>query len=326
MRVNAQFEISHPTRQAMIFYKLFVTASLMSASLGAPLNITEPKPLAIPFGGGSASINQMANGGTRIYHQVENGSIWEIAATGPFLGKPTFHAQGLLVPANEVLYGTPIASTSVDGNFEDDHVFFFSPELIVSEYIWTGTEWIGGPSCTQCLTAQGFVAASAQYLYAAENLSAGAPSTLRVGFSSAGAPGSLTEANKVGGVWQLGYDPQTEVVKCFSVKSICPSPAKLTHMSISVGHALSASLAGHLYTPHVDTLDLMISMDTNVYHVIISEIDATVTHLTLNTGCKNVDTLCSLLGKLLNVTQLDLRHNIGKVIALVADATRFAIP
>ncbi|KAJ6462944.1 hypothetical protein C8R45DRAFT_1108012 [Mycena sanguinolenta] len=56
----------------------------------------------------SASINQVANGGTRIYHQVEDGSIWEIAATRPFFGQPTVSGQQLLVPANEVLYGTPI--------------------------------------------------------------------------------------------------------------------------------------------------------------------------------------------------------------------------
>ncbi|KAJ7476737.1 hypothetical protein FB451DRAFT_1243864 [Mycena latifolia] len=187
----------------MIFSKLFVTLSLLGPVLGAALNVTGPQPLAIPFGGGSASIVQNLNGDTRIYHQTADGSIWEIGATGPFV-KPTFEAQGLLVPAAEVLPGTPIVATSVDGNFADVHVFFFSPKLVVSEYIWTGIGWTGGSTCTKCLTANGFVAASAQYLYATENNAATAASTLRVGFNGAGAPGSLTEANKVGGVWQLG--------------------------------------------------------------------------------------------------------------------------
>ncbi|KAJ7476757.1 hypothetical protein FB451DRAFT_247170 [Mycena latifolia] len=188
----------------MIFSKLFVTLSLLGPVLGVVLNVTGPQPLAIPFGGGSASIVQTPTSDTRIYHQNPDGSIWEISASGPFV-KPAFEGQFLLVPAAEVLPGTPIVATSVDGNLADVHVFFFSPKLVVSEYIWTnGIGWTGGSTCTKCLTANGFVAASAQYLYAVENLAATAASTLRVGFNGAGAPGSLTEANKVGGVWQLG--------------------------------------------------------------------------------------------------------------------------
>ncbi|KAJ7469604.1 hypothetical protein FB451DRAFT_1368566 [Mycena latifolia] len=188
----------------MRFFTPFVALSLLSPVLGAVLNATRPQALAVPFGGGSASIVQNPNGNTRIYHQAADGNIWEVGASGPFV-RPAFEGQDLLIPASEVLPGTPIVATSVDGNFADIHVFFFSREMVVSEYFWTGgVGWFGGPNCTQCLTAQGFTAASTYYLYAAENNAAGAASTLRVGFSSAGAPGSLTEANKVGGVWQLG--------------------------------------------------------------------------------------------------------------------------
>ncbi|KAJ7042318.1 hypothetical protein C8F04DRAFT_98416 [Mycena alexandri] len=188
----------------MIFFKLFLTLSLTGAVHSATMNITGPHALAVPFfSGGSASINQLANGDTRIYHQVADGSIWEIVASGPFT-KPALEAQTLLVPADEVHLNSPVVATSVDGSFADVHVFFFSPTLVVSEYIWTsGIGWTGGPSCTACLTTSGFTAASAQFLYAAENLAANAPSTLRVGFNGAEAPGSLSELNKVGGVWQL---------------------------------------------------------------------------------------------------------------------------
>ncbi|KAJ7671174.1 hypothetical protein B0H17DRAFT_1141524 [Mycena rosella] len=139
----------------------------------------------------------------------------------PFL-KPTFESDTLIVPADEVLPGTPIAATSVDGVFADASVSralrnldfintggpdpyillqIFSPKLVVSKYIWTnGIGFQGGPNCALCLTTSGFIAASGQYLYTAENTAAGAPSTL----NGAGAPGNPTEANKVAGVWQLG--------------------------------------------------------------------------------------------------------------------------
>ena len=90
------------------------------------------------------------------------------------------------------------------GNLEkfQIHVYFLSPANVLSEYIWNAG-WQGGPSCTQCLTASNFVAAAgSQILYAMGN-----PDTaeLRVGFVSAGAPTTLTEAvHDVGGEWQLG--------------------------------------------------------------------------------------------------------------------------
>jgi len=74
---------------------------------------------------------------------------------------------------------------------------------VLSEYIWTNAVgWSGGSSCAECLTSSGFVAAAgSEVLYAMGNP---ATAELRVGFISAGAPGTISEAgHTVGGEWQL---------------------------------------------------------------------------------------------------------------------------
>ncbi|KAJ7587596.1 hypothetical protein C8J56DRAFT_1050831 [Mycena floridula] len=106
----------------------------------------------------------------------------------------TIHTSG--VKATKWQIRAPNVERSLNG-------FFFSPNLIVSEYMWTGTAWIGASECPQCITGIGFLAATSQFLYAMENSVAGTPAKLRVGFNSAGTPGGLTEAAQVNGAWQL---------------------------------------------------------------------------------------------------------------------------
>ncbi|KAJ7150614.1 hypothetical protein C8R46DRAFT_1229548 [Mycena filopes] len=187
--------------------RLLLTLALTGAALAVDTetNTTGPHPLITPFSGQTATITQLASGDTRIYYTADDGGIWQIVAHGPFNKAGSFQGNTPLVPANEVHPCSPVVVTSVDGAFADVHVFFFSPKLVVSEYIWAnGIGWSGGPGCAKCLTASGFIADSATLLYAAENLAPNAPSMLRVGFLSPGAPGGLSELNKVNGTWQLG--------------------------------------------------------------------------------------------------------------------------
>ncbi|KAJ7587579.1 hypothetical protein C8J56DRAFT_942139 [Mycena floridula] len=180
----------------------FALSGCNATAINSTSEITERKADAIPFAAfGSVAAIQLSTGDTRIHHQKPDGSIWQAAVSGVFFqGK--FAVDQMIVPAGEALLGTPIAST-VNGNYADVHLFFFSPSLIVSEYMWTGTEWIGASKCPQCITSIGFLAATSQFLYAMENSITGAPAKLRVGFNSAGIPGGLTEAAQVNGVWQL---------------------------------------------------------------------------------------------------------------------------
>jgi len=54
------------------------------------------------------------NGNTRLYYQGADNSISELAVSGPFIS-PHSSSTMALVPAAEVLKGTPIAATTVNG-------------------------------------------------------------------------------------------------------------------------------------------------------------------------------------------------------------------
>ncbi|KAJ6492985.1 hypothetical protein C8R45DRAFT_988547 [Mycena sanguinolenta] len=142
---------------------------------------------------------QSSSGDTRIYFQAHDNSITELAVSGPFSSPHTNNAPGFtLVPANQVMPGSAVAAFETTGG--DIHVYFFSPAMVLSEYVWVNTQgaWNGGPTCTICVTSSGFSAASIETLYAMVN-SAG---QIRVGFVSAGVPGTLVEAGvQTGGNW-----------------------------------------------------------------------------------------------------------------------------
>ncbi|KAJ7711097.1 hypothetical protein B0H14DRAFT_700280 [Mycena olivaceomarginata] len=149
----------------------FLFVSVLGSALGnravAP---STPETRPVTFVGNVAAIQATALGGdTRLYYQNPDNSIQETAISGPFaVGTSVFEGSNLLIPANEILPGTPIAAVTFNGNaFQQIHVFFVSPDNILSEYAWTGTVWKGGPSCSDCVTANRFaVQPGSKMLYA----------------------------------------------------------------------------------------------------------------------------------------------------------------
>ncbi|KAJ7713383.1 hypothetical protein B0H16DRAFT_1478705 [Mycena metata] len=109
-----------------------------------------------------------------------------------------------LVPAEQVQPHTLIAAVITDGvdftgvrfSFRAvTHIYFDSPDNILSEYINPGGAWIGGPTCTTCIVGNRFaVQPGNSVLYALANNGPSEPAFIRVGFVSAGAPGALSEA------------------------------------------------------------------------------------------------------------------------------------
>ena len=100
-------------------------------------------------------------------------------------------------------------------HFLQIHLFFYSPNNLLSEYYYAVTSaggnngWLGGPACTTCIQQSGFFGVNgSQVLYAFENPADG---TIRVGFISAGSPGTLSEAIKTtpNGVWSVSTMPGT---------------------------------------------------------------------------------------------------------------------
>ncbi|KAJ7765274.1 hypothetical protein B0H16DRAFT_1717819 [Mycena metata] len=187
-----------------------VTFFVIPAGAGATVPSEEARPtseiIPVSFVGGAAAVQAInANGDSRIYYQDYDNSIQEIAVNGPLTtGRST--GSSLRVPANEVLAGTPIAATTIAGNdLQQIHVYFLSPDYVLSEYAFGGGIWQGGPNCTDCLTANGLVVQrGSEVLYALGSLQAPSGTAfVRVGFVSAGAPSTLSEA-----VWSPGVDWQ----------------------------------------------------------------------------------------------------------------------
>ncbi|KAJ7508258.1 hypothetical protein B0H11DRAFT_21334 [Mycena galericulata] len=147
-----------------------------------------------------------ASGDTRLFFQDSTGAILEWDESGLFTtGKNV--GSSVLVPANEVLPYSPIvAITANTATYTGVRLYFLSPDYILSEYIWPTTiatntnGFMGGPSCTTCLTTQGIVASSSEVLYAMTNT---AFNQFRVGFISTGEPTTLSEAENLGAGWQV---------------------------------------------------------------------------------------------------------------------------
>ncbi|KAE9404320.1 hypothetical protein BT96DRAFT_916886 [Gymnopus androsaceus JB14] len=189
----------------MQFTKLVALLTLCTSTtvLAAPSNT---ETILFQAVGNVAAVqgNTGVNGDTRIYFQSLDNTISQGIVQYPPLSQPHTSSFITLVPANEVLAGTPIAAVTVNGTaLQEIHVFFLSPANVLSEYYWTNARGFrGGPSCSECLTAQGFVASSTKLLYAM-----GDPVTaaIRLGFVSAGAPNGLSEAEFTAATgWTVG--------------------------------------------------------------------------------------------------------------------------
>ncbi|KAJ6567592.1 hypothetical protein DFH09DRAFT_441726 [Mycena vulgaris] len=193
----------------------FALGSILSERTPAPANATIISPGFVPvtFVGNVAAMQATdLNGDTRLFYQNADGSIQELAINGPFTGG-TLTGSGLLVPVGQAMPGTPMAIANLGTKFTELHVFFVSPSNILSEYIWleaTGS-WHGGASggCTTCVDVNRFtVQSGSKVLYAMGNSVGGAPATLRVGFVSAGIPGTLAEVDFTAAKgWQLAQLP-----------------------------------------------------------------------------------------------------------------------
>ncbi|KAF9049417.1 hypothetical protein BDP27DRAFT_1373696 [Rhodocollybia butyracea] len=181
--------------------KLLLALPLFATALASDLSI-------VPISGTSMGAVQLADGNTRLYYQDSTtGAINAVVVSNVFT---TGQSQGvsLLVPQDEVRKPTPVAVSLIAATgleFVQLHVFFFSPENILSEYHWNETIGLfqGGASCVTCITNEGFVGvAGSDMLYAMAN-NATSPPTLRVGFVSAGSPGTISEAVNTGNGWSI---------------------------------------------------------------------------------------------------------------------------
>ncbi|KAJ7811337.1 hypothetical protein B0H14DRAFT_3479789 [Mycena olivaceomarginata] len=187
--------------------------ALATAAAFTSINgIAVPEIVPVSAVGNVAAVQGTAVGDTRLFFQNPDNSIEEFAINSPFNGGGHFGGSGVLAPANEVLADTPIAAVTINGtDLQEFHVFFVSPKNILSEYIWTTSSGInhGGPNCTTCITASGFVVQpGSKVLYVMANDAVGSPATLRVGFVSAGAPGTISEADfSPAKGWQLAQLP-----------------------------------------------------------------------------------------------------------------------
>ncbi|KAJ7243540.1 hypothetical protein C8J57DRAFT_1726018 [Mycena rebaudengoi] len=173
----------------------FLCGSVLSSVVGntalprsanASLSL-EFRPLT--FVGNVAAVATNAAGSTRIYYQNPDNSIQESIINGPFV-VGTFAASTLLVPADEVLCGTPIVATTIGNNGFPIRVFFplhfGQPSQVVPVYAYS----------------------LKMLLYALADSTPGSSHPLRVGFVSAGQPGTLTEADYIPGKgWQLASLP-----------------------------------------------------------------------------------------------------------------------
>ncbi|KAJ6461159.1 hypothetical protein C8R47DRAFT_1159883, partial [Mycena vitilis] len=186
----------HPTLAAALVLALCTEAAAPVAQNIFPISFI-----------GSITVPQATSGDTRVYYQDLDNNIGELVVTGPFVSGHVA-ASDMRVPASQVLGGTPIASAVLGDNFAELHLFFVSPAHILSEWIWNAqaAAWRGGPTCSDCITVNGFVVQTgSQVLYASANNAPGSPALLRVTFVSSGAPNTLSEvAFTTARGWQLG--------------------------------------------------------------------------------------------------------------------------
>ncbi|KAF8896004.1 hypothetical protein BD779DRAFT_1466044 [Infundibulicybe gibba] len=189
-----------------MFSKILFVLSALSVITSAFPHVERAAELVPLSSVGGVGAVQTTTSDTRLYYQNSDGSISEYGITNTFsAGRRS--SNGVLVPAGQAQIGTPIVATTLgSADFKEIHVYFFSPDNILSEWIWQPGGWRGGPTCTDCLTVSKFpVSPGSKILYAMQNPSA--TGSLRVGFVSAKFPGTLSEADKSGSGWQLAPLP-----------------------------------------------------------------------------------------------------------------------
>lgn len=76
--------------------------------------LSERKAEVVPFTPlGAVAAIQDQTGDTRIYYQKADGSIWQWCEKGTFTAGVPSTCNAMIIPANEVLPGTPLAVTPI---------------------------------------------------------------------------------------------------------------------------------------------------------------------------------------------------------------------
>jgi len=196
---------------------LFISKALLMLPLFLSLTLAAPSDspttrsanTVIPITGTNMGAVSLSDGNTRVYYQdATNGTIIQLVISNDFeIG--VWENSALIVPADEVRQNSPIAVSLLSNaaGFEQIRLGFFSPDNVLSEYIWeaevTGG-FQGGPTCTDCVTNKGFVgAAGSQMLYALET-SGTSPPVIRYGFVlDSGDSNTISEAVNTGSGWTV---------------------------------------------------------------------------------------------------------------------------
>jgi len=189
-----------------LFLSATVLLHLLASTTTALTLPTKRSTDFVPFHslGGVGAVLRNSGGDTQLYYQATDGSIWAYETSAAF-DAGTTNFNNILIPAGEVLVGTPIIAVTND-DFTEIHVFFVSPTHILSEWRWDAdTEiWTSGASCTTCITNAGFVVQNGGTLLYALTPKASGELGIRIGFESAGEPTTLVEAeNHNIGDWQM---------------------------------------------------------------------------------------------------------------------------
>ncbi|KAF8964477.1 hypothetical protein BDZ97DRAFT_1757827 [Flammula alnicola] len=145
------------------------------------------------LGAGSTAI-QLANGDTRIYYQAADGAIHEAGGVGS-VASGAAYSDNILIPAQDVRINTPVAVTTWGAEFEQIRLYFIGSDNLIRERRYTRNQTPWGPGG---LDAKRYKAApNSGLLYAIVT-----DNNPRVGFQSADAPESITEAAyTLGGGW-----------------------------------------------------------------------------------------------------------------------------
>ncbi|ESK91180.1 hypothetical protein Moror_2946 [Moniliophthora roreri MCA 2997] len=153
------------------------------------------------------------SGNSFLFYQNTNGDIMMARVSNAFTDGSTSFA-GVVVPGNEVLWGTPIAVAQQreDGNdIGNLGLYFYSPNYTLSEYRYLGGNsppWMGGPTCNSCVTGKNFkIQRGSSVLYAMGSVSREAKAGIRVGFISENFPDTISEADRNYGIWRLAPLP-----------------------------------------------------------------------------------------------------------------------
>ncbi|KIK66792.1 hypothetical protein GYMLUDRAFT_239021 [Collybiopsis luxurians FD-317 M1] len=190
----------------MLIFKPFIALPLFLSAFSPVFSASNAANLAIPVAGTSTmDALTLSSGETQIYYQNSTTRGITLLSVSNAFNSGHFQSSIPLVPSGEVRGTSPIAVAAIGDPWTEIHVFFVSSLNVLSEYIWTSSTnvWQGGPSCSVCLTSDGYLAsASSNMLYAlATTTSTG--TTWRVGFVSAGVSNTITEVINTGSGWIL---------------------------------------------------------------------------------------------------------------------------